>query len=354
MSEKILMKGAEACAEAAIKAGCRFFFGYPITPQNEVASYMSRRLPEVGGVYLQGESEVASINMVLGAAAAGARAMTSSSSPGISLMQEGISYMVGCQLPAVIVNFVRGGPGLGGIGPSQSDYFQAVKGGGHGDYNLVVLAPSSIQELMDLMKDAFDIADRYRNPTMVLADGIIAQMMEAVSFNFEIDPPALPPKSWAVTGAKDRKKNIINSLELDPEKLEANNWELQKKFALAKVKEVRWEEYLLQDASLVLVCFGTVARIAKKAIDNLRERGMNVGMIRPITLWPYPTAPFERAIPHAEQFLVLEMNAGQMIEDVRLAVQGARPVHFRGKPGGTIFNPLEVERFILEEAVKEA
>lgn len=352
MSEKVLMKGAEACAEAAIKAGCRFFFGYPITPQNEVASYMSRRLPEVGGVYLQGESELASINMVFGAAAAGARAMTSSSSPGISLMQEGISYMVGCQLPAVIVNFVRGGPGLGGIGPAQSDYFQAVKGGGHGDYNLVVLAPSSIQELVDLMKDAFEIADRYRNPTLVLADGIIAQMMEAVSFNCEIDLATLPPKPWAVTGAKNRMKNIINSLELVPEKLEAHNWELQKKFAVAKKKEVRWEEYHLDDATLVLVCFGTVARIAKKAIDRVRERGIPVGMIRPITLWPYPTLPFEKAASHVKQFLVLEMNAGQMIEDAHLAVNGAKPIQFRGKPGGTIFTPLEVEQFIME-VVKE-
>jgi 2-oxoglutarate ferredoxin oxidoreductase subunit alpha len=347
MGERILMKGAEACAEGAIKAGCRFFFGYPITPQNEVAGYMSRRLPEVGGVYLQGESEVASINMVLGAAAAGVRAMTSSSSPGISLMQEGISYMVGCQLPAVIVNFMRGGPGLGGIGPAQSDYLQATKGGGHGDYNLVVLAPSTIQELVDLMKEAFDIADRYRNPVMVLADGIIAQMMEAVEFKYEVDPAALPPKPWAVGGAKGRPKNVIKSLDLVPENLEKYNWMLQEKFKRARANEVRYEEYMMEEAEIVLVCFGTVARVAKKSIEEARKQGVKAGLIRPITLWPFPEEPFLKAIPKSKKFLVLEMNAGQMIEDVKLQVCHARPIEFKGKPGGTVFTPSEILELIL-------
>lgn len=353
--ERVLMKGTEACAEAAIRAGCRYFFGYPITPQNEVASYMSKRMPEVGGVYLQGESELASINMVMGASAAGARAMTSSSSPGISLMQEGISYMVGCQLPGVIVNFVRGGPGLGGIGPAQSDYFQATKGGGHGDYNLVVLGPSSIQELVDLMKDAFEIADRYRNPVLVLADGIIGQMMEAVQFKFEIDPAELPEKTWALDGAKGRTKRLINSLDLVPERLEQHNWNLQAKFAQAAETEVRWEEFMLDDAETVLVCFGTVARIAKKAIENARQKGIKVGMIRPISLWPFPQTPFQKVMAGAKRFLVVEMNAGQMLQDVRLAVCCQRPIRFSGKPGGTTFNPEMIEKLIwdLEEEGKK-
>jgi 2-oxoglutarate ferredoxin oxidoreductase subunit alpha len=353
MAERVLMKGAEAAAEGAIRAGCRFFFGYPITPQNEVASYMARRLPEVGGTYLQAESEVASINMVLGAAASGVRAMTSSSSPGISLMQEGISYMVGSELPAVVINFVRGGPGLGGIGPSQSDYFQATKGGGHGDYNLVVLAPSSIQELVDLMGDAFDIADRYRNPVLVLADGIIAQMMEAVEFKRDLDSVTPPAKPWAVTGAKGRQKNIINSLDLIPERLEKHNWKLQAKFQQAAKDEVRWEEYRLEEAELVLVCFGTVARIAKKSVDDARSRGQKVGLIRPISLWPFPQAPFEKVMPNAQRFLVVEMNAGQMLEDVRLAVLGRRPIEFRGRPGGTTFNPEQIDHMIVEMMGKE-
>lgn len=347
MGERILMKGAEACAEGAIRAGCRFFFGYPITPQNEVAGYMSRRLPEVGGVYLQGESEVASINMVLGASASGVRAMTSSSSPGISLMQEGISYMVGCQLPAVIVNFMRGGPGLGGIGPAQSDYFQATKGGGHGDYNLVVFAPSTIQELVDLMKEAFEVADRYRNPVMVLADGIIAQMMEAVEFKYQVDPRDLPPKPWAVGIAEGRPKNIIKSLDLIPENLEKYNWALQEKFKKARENEVRFEEYMLEGAETVLVCFGTVARVAKKSIEEARKRGIKAGLIRPITLWPFPEEPFKKAIPQARRFLVLEMNAGQMVEDVKLQVCNSRPIIFKGKPGGTVFTPSEILEFIL-------
>lgn len=348
MSEKVLMKGTEACAEAAIQAGCRFFFGYPITPQNEFAGYMARRMPEVNGVFLQGESEVASINMVLGASAAGVRVMTSSSSPGISLMQEGISYMVGCQLPAVIANFMRGGPGLGGIGPAQSDYFQAVKGGGHGDYNLVVLAPSSIQEMVDLVKDAFDIADRYRNPVMILADGIIAQMMEAVEFNYSIDPATLPEKPWAVGGAKGRKKNIIKSLDLDPERLEKYNWQLQDKFHQAQENEVRWEEFLLDDAEVVLVAFGTVARIAKKSIEEARGKGVKAGLIRPISLWPFPQAPFAKVLDQARYFFVLEMNTGQMLEDVRLQVHQRKPIYFRGKPGGTVFTPIEIEESIYQ------
>jgi len=353
MGERVLMKGAEAAAEGAIRAGCRYFFGYPITPQNEVASYMSRRMPEVGGTYLQAESEVASINMVLGAAAAGVRAMTSSSSPGISLMQEGISYMVGCEVPAVVMNFVRGGPGLGGIGPSQCDYFQATKGGGHGDYNLVVLGPSSIQELVDMMGDAFEIADRYRNPVLILADGIIAQMMEAVEFKQSVDSTPLSRKPWAVTGAKGRRKNIINSLDLIPEKLEKHNWDLQAKFKQAALDEVRWEEYCLEGAELVLVCFGTVARIAKKSVDNARAAGIPIGLIRPISLWPFSVAPFEKVMPSAKKFLVVEMNTGQMLEDVRLAVAGRRPIAFHGKPGGTTYNPELIDQVIHQALEKE-
>lgn len=339
---KVLMKGNEAFGEGAVRAGCRFFFGYPITPQSEIPHYLARRLPEVGGVYLQAESEVAAINMVYGAAAAGARVMTSSSSPGISLMQEGISYLAGAELPCVIVNIMRGGPGLGNIAPSQADYFQAVKGGGHGDYRLLVLAPASVQEILDLMVLAFELADKYRNPVMVLGDGILGQMMEPV----ELGPlPAiqLPPKPWATTGTGGRgTRRIINSLYIEPEELEKLNLRLQEKYRQMEAKEKRWEEYWVDGAELILVAFGIVGRIAKAVVDKLRAEGVPAGLIRPITLYPFPDTPLVRAGDTAKAFLVVEMNTGQMVEDVRLAVCGRRPVYFYGRAGGMLTPVAEV------------
>lgn len=348
MGEKILMKGNEAIAEAAIKAGCRYFFGYPITPQNALPEYMSRRLPEVGGVFLQAESEVAASNMVYGAAGAGARVLTSSSSPGISLKMEGISYIAGAELPAVIVNMMRGGPGLGGIQPSQSDYFQATKGGGHGDYRLVVLAPSSVQEAVDLTMEAFEIADRYRNPVMIVGDGIIGQMMEPVEFKKEIDPADLPKKDWATDGAKGREKNVINSLFLDPRELEKHNLKLKAKYDKMKEKEVRYETYKMDDAELAIVAYGTTARIALSAIELAREKGIKVGLIRPISLFPFPEKIIAEAAGKVNSFLVVEMSAGQMVEDVRLAVNGKKEVYFYGRTGGMVPSPEE----IVEEIVK--
>jgi 2-oxoglutarate ferredoxin oxidoreductase subunit alpha len=336
------MKGNEAFGEGAIRAGCRFFFGYPITPQSELPHYLAWRLPEVGGLYLQAESEIAAINMVYGAAAAGVRVMTSSSSPGISLMMEGISYIACAELPCVIVNIMRGGPGLGNIAPSQADYFQAVKGGGHGDYRLLVLAPASVQEVLDLVGLAFDLADKYRNPVMVVGDGILGQMMEAV----ELGPAPevkLPPKPWATTGTAGRKtRNIINSLYIEPEELEKVNLRLQAKYRQMAEEEKRWEDYRMEDAELVLAAFGMVARIAKAVVDRLRAEGIPAGLVRPITLYPFPDGAFERAAGKARAFLTVEMNAGQMVEDVRLAVCGRRPVHFYGRTGGMLMTVAEV------------
>jgi 2-oxoglutarate ferredoxin oxidoreductase subunit alpha len=340
--EKVLMKGNEAIGEAAIRAGCKCFFGYPITPQSELPAYLAKKLPKIeGGVFLQAESEVAAINMVYGAAGAGARVMTSSSSPGISLKQEGISYIAGAELPCVIINIVRGGPGLGDIQPAQSDYFQATKGGGHGDYKLIVLAPSSIQEIADLVMDAFDLADRYRNPVMVMGDGALGQMMEPVAFK-EPSAVELPPKDWATTGMKGRKPNLINSLYLDPEKLEKHNLKLQAKYKEIQEKEVRYETKYCEDAELVIVAYGTTARIAETAIRQGRAEGIKVGLIRPITLWPFPTKPFEEVINSVKQFLTIEMNLGQMLEDVKLAVNGRKPVHFYGRTGGMVPTPSEI------------
>ncbi|MDK2901618.1 MAG: 2-oxoglutarate/2-oxoacid ferredoxin oxidoreductase subunit alpha [Thermosediminibacterales bacterium] len=336
------MKGNEAIGEAAIRAGCKCFFGYPITPQSELPAYLAKKLPKIeGGVFLQAESEVAAINMVYGAAGAGARVMTSSSSPGISLKQEGISYIAGAELPCVIINIVRGGPGLGDIQPAQSDYFQATKGGGHGDYKLIVLAPSSIQEIADLVMDAFDLADRYRNPVMVMGDGALGQMMEPVAFK-EPSAVELPPKDWATTGMKGRKPNLINSLYLDPEKLEKHNLKLQAKYKEIQEKEVRYETKYCEDAELVIVAYGTTARIAETAIRQGRAEGIKVGLIRPITLWPFPTKPFEEVINSVKQFLTIEMNLGQMLEDVKLAVNGRKPVHFYGRTGGMVPTPSEI------------
>lgn len=343
MEELTLVKGNEALGEAAVRAGCRYFFGYPITPQSELPAYMSQRMPEVGGVYLQAESELAAINMVLGAAAAGVRVMTSSSSPGYSLKQEGISYMVGCELPAVVVNIMRGGPGLGNIQPSQADYFQAVKGGGHGDYHLITLAPASVQELVDLTVLAFELADRYRNPVAILGDGLLGQTMEPVRFPGLMDPASLPEKDYALTGAAGRPKRVITSLDLTPEGLEAHNHKLQAKFAEMKQQETRWEEYLTDDAELVVVAYGTTARIARAAVEEAREAGLKVGLFRPITLWPFPAAALAGLADRGvRQILDVEMSAGQMVEDVQLAVLGRVPVHFYGRTGGSVPMPGEV------------
>jgi 2-oxoglutarate ferredoxin oxidoreductase subunit alpha len=340
---KKLMKGCEAIGEAAIHAGCRLFFGYPITPQNEIPEYMSGRLPQVGGAFVQAESEVAASNMLYGAAGAGCRCITSSSSPGISLMTEGMSYMAGAELPVVIVNIMRGGPGLGGILPSQSDYFQATKGGGHGDYRVLVLAPSTVQEAADLTIEAFDLADRYRNPVIVLGDGIIGQMMEPVEFKKTIDPAELPPKPWATTGCRGRAPNIVNSLFLKPEELEEHNWHLQRKYR-DMAKEARHELYRAEgDIDVLIVAYGTVARIARTTVDELAASGVRAGLFRPVTLYPYPAEALVQAAARARQVLVAELSTGQMVEDVRaaLAASGKR-VEFYGRVGGMVMAAEEL------------
>ena len=341
---KILMKGNEAIGAAAIKAGCKFFFGYPITPQNELPEYMSRELPKAGGVFLQAESEVAAINMVYGAAGAGARVMTSSSSPGIALKQEGITYIAGAELPCVIVNIVRGGPGLGGIQPSQSDYNQVTRGGGNGDYKLLVYAPANLQEMVDLLQESFDAADYYRNPVMVVGDGMIGQMMEPIEFKDIPKRGNIPAKDWATTGTKGaRKHNIINSLALDPAELEKHNWKLQEKYNEIKEKEVRYESYNMDNAEVVIVAYGTTSRIAKNAIKALKEEGVNVGLIRPITLWPFPEKAFETEIPETcKALLSVEMSCGQMVDDIKIAIKGKLPVEFHGRPGGMIPTPEDI------------
>jgi Pyruvate:ferredoxin oxidoreductase and related 2-oxoacid:ferredoxin oxidoreductases, alpha subunit len=344
LSEKVLMKGNEALAEAAIRANCRFFFGYPITPQTELAAYMAKKMPQVGGLFLQAESEIAAINMVYGASGAGARVMTSSSSPGISLKSEGISYIAASDLPCVIVNIVRGGPGLGGIQPAQSDYFQATKGGGHGDYHLIVLAPASVQEIVSLMTEAFNIADRYRVPVMIMGDGMLGQMMEPVTFD-EIPPipDDLPEKSWATTGTHmKRKKNIINSLYLTPEDLENLVLERDKKYQLITQKETRSESYMIDDADFVFVAYGTTARIVKSAISTLRKEGHKVGLIRPITLYPFPSDIIRETSKKVKGMMSVEMSMGQMVDDVRLAAAGNCPVDFYGRTGGMVPSPDEI------------
>lgn len=347
MAEKTLMKGNEAIGEAAVKAGCRHYFGYPITPQSELIEYMAKRLPQVDGVFVQAESEVAAINMVYGAAGAGARVMTSSSSPGISLKQEGISYIAGAELPCVIVNIVRGGPGLGGIQPAQSDYFQATKGGGHGDYRLIVFAPNSVQEMVDTTTLAFDLADKYRTPVMLLGDGALGQMMEPVEFK-DTESKATE-KPWAATGLKGRSKtNVINSLFLQPDKLEKHNHHLQEKYHTIEQNETRWEEMNTEDAELVLVAYGITSRIAQSAMEKARANGMKVGLLRPITVWPFPYAPLAKLAKTAKAFLSVELSAGQMVEDVRLGVNGAKPVHFFGRVGGMIPSVQEVYDVIVK------
>ncbi|AKL96934.1 2-oxoglutarate ferredoxin oxidoreductase subunit alpha [Clostridium aceticum] len=337
---RILMKGNEAIGAAAIKAGCRYFFGYPITPQNELPEFMSRELPKVNGVYVQAESEVAAINMVYGAAGTGARVMTSSSSPGIALKQEGITYIAGAELPCVIVNISRGGPGLGGIQPSQADYFQSTRGGGNGDYRLLVYAPASLQEAVDLVIEAFDAADYYRNPVMVIGDGMIGQMMEPVEFKETATKRELPQKDWATTGTEGKRQpNIINSLALDPESLEKHNIKLNKKYKEMEEKEVKYEMYKIEEAEVVMVAYGTTARIAKNAIDALEKEGIKAGLIRPITLWPFPYKAFKEISNTTKILLSVEMSMGQMIDDVKIANEGRLPVEFYGRSGGMIPTP---------------
>ena len=339
---KILMKGNEAFGRAAIQAGCHYFFGYPITPQSELPEYLSRELPKVGGAFVQAESEVAAINMVYGAGGSGARVMTSSSSPGVALKQEGITYCAGAEVPCVVLNVMRGGPGLGTIQPSQSDYYMATKGGGNGDYRTPVFAPASVQEAVDMIIEAFDVADLYRTPVMVLADGMIGQMMEPVDFDKERKTREIPQKTWATTGTKgQRKPNVINSLYLQSEELEQHNLKLEKKYKAIEENEVQYEMYHTEDAELVFVAYGTVSRIVKTTVDQLREEGYKVGLIRPKTLWPFPKEAFKQ-IPNAKNLLVVEMSLGQMIDDVKLASECKLPVDFYGRSGGMIPSPAAI------------
>ena len=349
MADKVLMKGNEALAEAAIQAGCRHYFGYPITPQTEVAAYMAKRMPKIGGCFLQAESEIAAINMVYGVASAGKRVMTSSSSPGISLKEEGISYLAGADLPAFIVNVQRGGPGLGGIQPSQSDYFQSTRGGGHGDYHIIVLAPSSVQEMADLTVKGFDLADEYRMPAMVLADGTMGQMMEPVTMgNYQ---PKTVEKPWAVTGTKlQRPHNIVNSLYLNPEELERTNFERYARYAVIEQKEAMYESFLMEDAEICVTAFGIASRVSRNAVLAARAEGIKVGMLRPITLWPFPKAPFAEAADRVSAFLSVELSMGQMIEDVELATRCKRPVYLCNRTGGMIPSPEQVLAKIKEIA----
>ena len=341
---KELWKGNEAVAEAAIRAGCKYFFGYPITPQNEIPEYLSLHLPKIGGCFLQAESEVAAINMIYGAAGCGVRVMTSSSSPGISLKQEGITYMCGAELPAVIVNMMRGGPGLGTIQPAQGDYYQATRGGGNGDYRHLVYAPATIQEAADLVQEAFDVAEVYRNPVMIAADGMIGQMMEAVEWR---EPPKreLPEKTWATTCTKgEREPNVINSLYIDPNICAEHNERLAKKYKAIEENEVRWEEFNTEGAEIIFVAYGTPSRITRAAIKMLEKEGIKAGLIRPITLWPFPMKALKDAAMQDSVKAVVdfELSMGQMIDDVKIALEGCRPVTFVGKAGGVVPTPEDV------------
>jgi len=341
MAERVLMKGNEAIAEAAIRAGCRHYFGYPITPQTEIAAYMAKKMPKIGGVFLQAESEIASINMVYGAAAAGVRVMTSSSSPGVSLKAEGLSYLAGSDVPALVINVQRGGPGLGGIQPSQSDYFQATKGGGHGDYRMIVLAPASVQEMASLTMKGFNLADKYLMTSMILADGTIGQMMEPISFeDAEIETYEKP---WALTGTKgERKHNVVNSLYLKPDELEAKNFERYERYRIVEENEPMWEEYMMDDAEYCVVAFGIASRVAKNAVVAARAEGIKVGLIRPITLWPFPKKALRDAADKVKGFISVELNMGQMIEDIKLYTECKRPVALCNRAGGMIPSPDQV------------
>ncbi len=346
MAEKVLMKGNEAIAEAAIQAGCRHYFGYPITPQTEIAAYMAKKMPKIGGVFLQAESEIAAINMVYGVSSAGKRVMTSSSSPGISLKSEGLSYLAGADLPALVVNAQRGGPGLGGIQPSQSDYFQATRGGGHGDYHMIVLAPSSVQEMAELTIRGFELADKYRMTSMILADGTIGQMMEPVSFDFDIKPQVEKP--WATTGTKmQREHNIVNSLYLKAEQLEKINFERYERYKEVQENEALAEEYLTEDADIIIAAFGIAARVSRNAVNEARANGIKAGLIRPITLWPFPEKVFKKAAGHAKEIISVELSMGQMIEDVRLATECKVPVSLCCRVGGMIPTPDQVYQAIV-------
>lgn len=350
---KELMKGNEAIAEAAIRGGCRAFFGYPITPQNEIPEYMSWRLFEVGGTFVQAESEVASINMIYGACGAGARAMTSSSSPGISLMQEGISYICCAEIPCVLVNMVRGGPGLGGIQPAQGDYFQATKGGGHGDYHMIVFGPQGVQECVDLMYNAFDLAEKYRIPVMMLGDGMLGQIMEPVELPPMKDVSKLEKKAWATDGTGvGKNRRIVNSLLIEPDKLEAHIKHLEEKYAEIAKNETLYEEYMTDDAEIVLTAYGTVARIGKSAVHMLREKGIKAGLLRPITLYPFPSDVFLKTAQKdsVKKFVCMELSSGQMIEDVKLATHMLKPVEFFGRNGGNVMTPEDIVDFITKEA----
>lgn len=342
---KKLMSGNAALGEAAILSGCTCYFGYPITPQNELTEYMAKRMGELGRVFIQSESEIAAINMVLGASVAGARAMTSSSSPGMSLKQEGISYLAADELPAVVVDMVRGGPGMGNISPAQSDYLQATRGGGHGDYRTIVLAPGSVQELTEVVPLAFDLADQYRNPVVILGDGMLGQMMEPVSFD-NIKPPGEYPKDYTLTGAKGRPSRMVRSLLFDTKEEEEHNWKLVRKYQRMEQNEVRYETFLTDDAEMIVIAYGIGARIVRGAIKRLRQENMKVGMVRPITVWPFPAAILQELAKTVQDFFVFEMSAGQMIEDVRLALAGKGRIHFYGRPGGIIPTPVELYRII--------
>ena len=343
--DRTMMKGNEAIGEAALRAGCRYYFGYPITPQNELLEYMANKLPAIGGCFLQSESELAGVSMLYGVAAAGKRVMTSSSSPGISLMQETISYLASAELPALIVNISRGGPGLGRITPAQSDYNQATKGGGHGDYNILVLAPAYVQEMLDLTMLAFDLADKYRIPAMILGDGIVGQMMETVTLPAAVS--ALPPKAWATTGCEGRERNLVISAPFTNEELIDLNVRLQEKYRHIKAAEARVETVMMDDAEYAVVAFGIAARLALAAVDSLRAKGLKVGLIRPITLWPFPDKTFGR-FPQVKSYLAVEMNEGQMVLDVRLAVNGRAPVAFFGRGGGFVPSPATIEAEVLK------
>ncbi len=346
MADKVLMKGNEAIAEAAIIAGCKHYFGYPITPQTEIAAYMAKRMPKVGGVFLQAESEISAINMVYGVSATGKRVMTSSSSPGISLKGEGLSYLAGADLPALVVNVQRGGPGLGGIQPSQSDYFQATKGGAHGDFHMLVFAPASVQEMADLTVKGFDLADKYRVTTMILADGTLGQMMEPVSLDYEIGAPTEKP--WATTGTKmEREHNVVNSLYLKPDQLEKTNFERFERYKQIEENEALYEEYLTEDAEIIVTAFGIASRVAKNAVNMARAQGIKVGLIRPITLWPFPKKAYQKVVGKAKHIISVELSMGQMIEDVRLAVECKVPVTLCNRTGGMIVSPEQVLESIV-------
>ncbi len=346
---RILMKGNEAIAEAGIRAGCHAYFGYPITPQSELPEYMARHLPEAGGVFLQAESEVAAINMVYGASGAGIRVMTSTSSPGFSLMTEGLSYIIGSRLPCVVVNVMRGGPGLGNIAPSQADYFQMTRGLGHGDTHGIVLAPSTVQEAIELVGLAFPLAERYRLPALIAADGILGQMMEPVVLPDRVVPPPAP--DWATTGARGTERHLINSIYLEPESLEKHVQRLLDTYREISAREQRWEAYRADDAEILVVAFGIAARIVRSAVDRVRAEGMAVGLIRPITLWPFPVAAFDRS---PRRWLVVELNTGMMIDDVRLAIEGRATVDGHGRYGGAVPSPVEIANVLRTVAAKEA